>query len=439
MSRAFAYNTGSPIAGTEQLSDLAISSSEQQYSLNIGGVKWWGGPDEDLGYIICYPQPDGLHPTPVEVTASLGFKRSAEKTEVSFVQLVNKEYGQAFITGNDAKSWLNTNGYWTSWSDASEFISTWDTTKTGVGTTSSNQIKLPLESTGTYNFTVNWGDGNTDVITVWDQAQVTHTYTTDGVYTVTIAGTIQGFRFDNNGDRLKLLSIQQWGNLKLGNNGAYFWACSNLDLSSVSDTIDLTGTTNLFRMFANCVSLTTINNLNSWNMSNVTDMSYMFLSTNLFNQNIGSWDTSNVTNMARMFNGATAFNQNIGPWDVSNVTDMSFMFNLAIAFNQDIGSWDTGNVTTMSYMFNTATAFNQNIGSWNVSNVTDMSFMFFNKSSANYSATNLDAIYNGWSQLTLQSGVTANFGTIKYTSAGQAGRNILTGAPNNWTITDGGI
>ena len=62
-----------------------------------------------------------------------------------------------------------------------------------------------------------------------------------------------------------------------------------------------------------------------------------------------------------------------------------------------------------------------------------------NKSSTNYSATNLDAIYNGWSLLTLQPSVTANFGTIKYTSAGQAGRNILTGAPNNWTVTDDGI
>jgi hypothetical protein len=62
-----------------------------------------------------------------------------------------------------------------------------------------------------------------------------------------------------------------------------------------------------------------------------------------------------------------------------------------------------------------------------------------NKSSTNYSATNLDAIYNGWSLLTLHPSVTANFGTIKYTSAGQAGKNILTGAPNNWTVTDGGI
>jgi surface protein len=111
----------------------------------------------------------------------------------------------------------------------------------------------------------------------------------------------------------------------------------------------------------------------------------------------------------------------------------------ASAFNQPIGSWDVTNVTRMDFMFNAATAFNQNIGSWNVINVTNMIAIMQSKTSANYSAANLDAIYNGWSLLTLKPTVTSNFGTIKYTAAGQAGRNILTGAPNNWVVSDGGI
>jgi surface protein len=89
-------------------------------------------------------------------------------------------------------------------------------------------------------------------------------------------------------------------------------------------------------------------------------------------------------------------------------------------------------------LFRSATAFNQDIGGWNVSNVTNfLDFMRF-KTNANYSATNLNSIYNNWSLLTLNPNLNINFGTIKYTLAGQAGRNILTGAPNNWTITDGG-
>jgi hypothetical protein len=61
------------------------------------------------------------------------------------------------------------------------------------------------------------------------------------------------------------------------------------------------------------------------------------------------------------------------------------------------------------------------------------------KTSSNYSAANLDSIYNKWSLLSVQPNEDINFNTIKYTSAGQAGRDILTSAPNNWTITDGGI
>ena len=63
----------------------------------------------------------------------------------------------------------------------------------------------------------------------------------------------------------------------------------------------------------------------------------------------------------------------------------------------------------------------------------------FGKTDLNYSSANLDAIYNGWSLLTVQPNLNISFGTIKYTVAGQAGKNILDNAPNNWTITDGGI
>jgi hypothetical protein len=90
-------------------------------------------------------------------------------------------------------------------------------------------------------------------------------------------------------------------------------------------------------------------------------------------------------------------------------------------------------------MFDTATSFNQNIGSWNVSNVTKFTQFMDGKTDANYSTTNLNAIYNGWSLLTLQPNITISFNTIKYTSAGQSGRNILTSSPKNWTITDGGV
>jgi len=123
--------------------------------------------------------------------------------------------------------------------------------------------------------------------------------------------------------------------------------------------------------------------ISTWDVSDVTNMAWMFRSAEAFNQDLSSWDVSNVGDMSRMFAGATSFNQDIGSWDVSNVTDMNAMFNYGISFNQDIGSWDVSKVTNMSGMFINAVLFNQDIGSWDVSNVTNMSFMLVNCASFN--------------------------------------------------------
>ncbi len=146
--------------------------------------------------------------------------------------------------------------------------------------------------------------------------------------------------------------------------------------------------------------------INTWNTSNVTDMSFLFAQTRnpaaaSFNSDISNWDTSNVTNMTRMFLKAAAFNQDIGGWDTSSVTDMSAMFKNATAFDQDIGNWDTSSVTDMSVMFNYATSFNQAIGNWDTSSVTNMQEMFrhattFNQSIGNWdvgSVTNMEGMF----------------------------------------------
>jgi len=117
----------------------------------------------------------------------------------------------------------------------------------------------------------------------------------------------------------------------------------------------------------------------------VTDMNGMFNFSNL-NQPIGNWDVSNVTEMRYMFYENSSFNQPIGDWDVSNVTDMSYMFKDSV-FNQPIGDWDVSSVTDMSSMFGSS-VFNQPIGNWDVSNVTDMQAMFFQDTAINQDLSN---------------------------------------------------
>jgi hypothetical protein len=121
IQKIFAYNTGSLISGTTQVGDIAISEADVEYSANYGGLTWWGGPNEDLGYVIAYPVPAGDHPTPVfdEVTSFLGFlgtKNMANPfSESTFVELVNGSFNQSFTNGNDASTWLTDNGYWNSY------------------------------------------------------------------------------------------------------------------------------------------------------------------------------------------------------------------------------------------------------------------------------------------------------------------------------------
>lgn len=208
--------------------------------------------------------------------------------------------------------------------------------------------------------------------------------------------------------------------------------------------------------------------IGAWNTSNVSNTSEMFRNANIFNQDLSGWDMSNINSAAWMFrdaflfnsplNGwsfglnasllgmfqeANSFNQDLSSWNVSNVTSMQNMFYGANVFNNggspNINNWDVSNVTNMSGMFRNTTAFNHPLGDWNISNVTNFTNFMTGKTAANYSAANLDDIYSKWSLLTVSPNESISFGTIQYTIAGgQAGRNILTGAPNNWTITDGG-
>ena len=115
-ARPFAYNTGAPIAGTDQVGSLAIGTPTVGFDTT--GLEWWNGPDEELGYVIAEPVPSDTQPTPViGVSGSVGFFRSDALTEISFVNLTNQLFFQSFLTGDQCKTYLNTNGYWTSWGE----------------------------------------------------------------------------------------------------------------------------------------------------------------------------------------------------------------------------------------------------------------------------------------------------------------------------------
>jgi len=90
--------------------------------------------------------------------------------------------------------------------------------------------------------------------------------------------------------------------------------------------------------------------------------------------------------MIGMFGIATAFNQDIRTWNVSAVTDMSQMFYQATAFNQDIRTWTVQDTDVLTDMFNGASAFHTayypTTPGYDTDNATP-SYDFFNQVDAN--------------------------------------------------------
>ena len=314
------------------------------------------------------------------------------------------------------------------------FISTWKTDNLSTGSSTSTQVRLPLTNIGTYNMTVDWGDGNSDIITVWNQAQATHTYSVAGTYQIKIKGICRGFRFNNTLDRLKLLSIQKWGCLEILDGGGHFFGCTNLTLNTVEDIPDLTLTTSLQASFLGCTALTAINKSNEWDMTTIINISQMFQDAVNFNSNVSNWNVSNVTTFASAFIN-TKFNQNVGGWNVSKGTTFSNMFqgcttfnnggvdsiknwvfrplggvNIAslfrsTIFNHPLDTWDVSKVVNLQQTFMLNTAFNQDLSSWNTSNVTNLAETFNGATSY----TNLGVSLNTWNV----SNVTTMTGTFR--------------------------
>jgi hypothetical protein len=117
------YNTGTTIPNTQQLGSLVIGTATTiDYSSSPNGVKFWMSADDTDGYVVSQSVSGGTQPNPVGGPAYVGFYKSLAKTEQSFVNMANSvavanNSPQNFSSGNQAISWLNSNGYWSSITD----------------------------------------------------------------------------------------------------------------------------------------------------------------------------------------------------------------------------------------------------------------------------------------------------------------------------------
>lgn len=284
------------------------------------------------------------------------------------------------------ESWVN---------NPNAFKFTIDTRILDTQSTASNQYRLQLLNGLDYDFNIDWGDGqyNNNV-----SSDITHTYLSPGIYTISIIGDFPSFyHASSNRDNHKLISMDQWGSQVWESMRQTFYFCENMEYNA-TDIPNLSMVTDMRSMFRRASLFNS--NINNWDVSNVTNMSGMFYQAYVYDQPMDTWNVGNVTNMDNMFDSALVFNQNINNWNVANVTSMRNTFANTDSYNQPLNDWDVSSVTSMRQMFQRADVFNQPLDNWDVSSVTEMQEMF-------YYAEKFDQNIDNWdvSNVTLTNGM----------------------------------
>ena len=283
-------------------------------------------------------------------------------------------------------------------------------------TTSPQTFVIPCTNTGTFNATVDYGDGTgSQTVTAYNDSNLTHSFATAGQHTITIDGTFPNVRFyDNTASRVLVDEVVDLGDVNWINLYQAFRDCSNLTAFNAGTT-DTSSVPGMYQMFTNCSSLTSLDlssfdtssasnmglmfyncsnltslDVTSFNTSSVNSMQQMFYNcSSLTTLDVTSFNTSNVTSMREMFRGCSNLTTlDLTSFDTSIVTDMVAMFNSCSNLTTlDLSSFDTSSATSMQAMFLSCTGLTSlDLNSFDTSSVTDMNYMFF----ACYGLTSLD-------------------------------------------------
>jgi len=194
-----------------------------------------------------------------------------------------------------------------------------------------------------------------------------------------------------------------------------FRNCNSLTSLDVSG-FDTSSVSNMQQMFQNCSSLTSLD-VSGFDVSSVSNMASMFHTcSSLTSLDVNSFDTFSVTNMASMFQTCSSLTSlDLSGFNTSSVTNMSNMFRTCTSLTSlDVSSFDTSSVTNMASMFEYCSSLTGlQISGWDVSSVTNGT-SFLQSANNALSTQEYNNTLRAWSQQSVQSGVTWNFGDATY-------------------------
>ena len=259
-------------------------------------------------------------------------------------------------------------------------------------TTSPQTFVIPCVNDGTFNATVDYGDGTgSQTVTAYNDANLTHSFATAGQHTITIDGTFPNIRFYNNvASRVLIDEVVDLGGVGWVNFYRAFRDCTNLTTFN-GGTADTSSVSNMQEMFQNCSSLTSLD-LSGFDTSSVTSMYQMFFGcSSLTTLDVSSFDASSVNNMQAMF------------YTCSSLTSL------------DLSGFDTSSVSNLSFMFKFCTNLtNLNIKHFDISSVTDGTNFLQNANNA-LTTTQYDELLEAWAAQDVQPNVPWHFGDAQYT------------------------
>ena len=196
------------------------------------------------------------------------------------------------------------------------------------------------------------------------------------------------------------------------NNCSQMFSILSLTSIDFGNSFNTSNVEDMSRMFRNCIELTTLDVIN-FDTSNVTNMQSMFSRClRLKDLDLSTFDVSKVINMSFMFQGC----ENLKFLDVSNfypenVVDISYMFSICHSLEEiDLSKWNTSKVENMGELFWDCPMLKKlDVSSFNTENVTNMKSMFSScKNLTSLDLTNFDTskvidmelMFNGCSSLT---------------------------------------
>ena len=165
-----------------------------------------------------------------------------------------------------------------------------------------------------------------------------------------------------------------------------FESCSSLISIDLSN-FDASQVTNMAYIFHTCSSLISLD-LSNFNSSQVTNIEGMFQScSSLISINLSNFNTSQVTNMRYMFRDCKKLDYlNLSNFDTSQITNMEGMFQRCSSLiSIDLSNFDASQVTNMAYIFDACSSLiSLDLSNFNTSQVTNMGDMFRDCKTLNY-------------------------------------------------------